>query len=82
MPAHAAGQVDVTVSRSRAQSGTSQRAQSVWFTYLGPPVISELLPNIGSTGGGTPMIIKGTGFRFRLTVTVGGIVTPFENATR
>ncbi len=78
MPAHAAGQVKVTVSPvgARSQAQVSQ-SQSVWFTYLGPPVISELRPNIGSTGGGTPMTILGD-FWFPLSVSVGGIVTPFE----
>ena len=77
MPAHAAGQVKVSVSRVGADS-QAQVSPHVWFTYIGPPVISELLPNIGSTGGGAPITIRGDGFRFGLTVTVGGIVTPFE----
>ena len=77
MPAHAAGKVDVTVTAPLSQA---QASVPGGYTYvpLPPPVISELRPNIGSTGGGTPMIIIGAGFRFGLTVTVGGIVTPFE----
>lgn len=43
-----------------------------------PPVISELRPNIGSTGGGTLLTINGTGVGAAATVTVGGIVTTFE----
>ncbi len=76
MPAHAAGKVDVTVIGPLSQA---QASVPGGYTYvaLPPPVISELLPNIGSTGGDTPMTIRGTGFQFGLTVRVGGIVTPF-----
>ena len=77
MPAHAVGKVDVTVI---APLNQAQASVPGGFTYLAPPppVISELLPNIGSTGGGVPMTIKGVGFQFPVTVSVGGIVTPFE----
>jgi len=43
-----------------------------------PPVISGLRPNIGSTGGGTLLIIFGTGVGAAATVTVGGIMSTFE----
>ena len=48
MPAHAAGKVNVTVisALSRAQASVPGG-----YAYFGPPVINELLPNIGSTGG-------------------------------
>ena len=74
MPAHAAGKVDVTVIAPLSQA---QASVPGGYTYvrLPPPVISELLPNIGSTFGGVPIIIRGTGFRFGLTVSVDGIVT-------
>lgn len=79
MPAHAVGKVDVTVIGPLSQARASVPG-GYTYTYvpLPPPVIRELRPNIGSTGGGTPMIIIGAGFQFGLTVTVGGIVTPFE----
>jgi hypothetical protein len=35
-------------------------------------------PNIGSTSGGIQMIIIGTGFQYGLTLSVGGITTPFD----
>ena len=75
MPAHAPGQVRVTVSRG----GTAgvQSSTAVWFQYYGPPVIKEVRPNIGATGGGTPIAIFGEWWTVS-TVTVGGIVTPFE----
>lgn len=75
MPAHGAGKVDVTVI---GPLGQAQGSVPGGYTYVGPPVISELVPNIGSTGGGTLMIIKGTGVGSAVTVTVGGIVRTFE----
>ena len=80
MPAHAAGKVDVTVI---GPLGQPQASVPGGYTYVplpppDPPVITELLPNIGSTGGGTPMTIRGTGFEWPLTVTIDGIVTAFD----
>lgn len=70
MPAHAEGKVDVAVSQSpQAQTGVPG---GYTYAFVVPPVISELLPNIGSTGGRTPMTIRGAGFQNSLTVTVGG----------
>jgi len=72
MPAHAEGNVDVAVSQSpQAQTGVPG---GYTYAFVVPPVISELLPNIGSTGG-TPITIRGTGFRSGLTVSVDGIVS-------
>jgi hypothetical protein len=75
MPAHAAGKVEVTVSR------VSPIAHSLsvpgGYQFIPPPVIGELVPNIGSTSGGTPVSIKGTGVGWAATVTVGGIASPF-----
>jgi len=79
MPAHAAGKVDVAVI---GPLGQVQATVPGGYTYVplppaAPPVISELLPDIGSTGGGTPMIIRGTGFGWPLTVTIDGIESAF-----
>ena len=77
MPAHAAGKVEVTVSR------VSPVAHSLsvpgGYRYVPPPIISELVPNTGSTAGGTPVIINGTGTGSAVTVTVDGIVSTFES---
>jgi hypothetical protein len=77
MPAHGVGKVDVKVTAPLSQL---QAGVPGGYTYVPPPppVIRELLPNTGSTSGGTPMIIVGAGFRFPVTVSVGGIATPFE----
>jgi hypothetical protein len=78
MPAHATGKVDVTVI---GPLGQVQASVPGGYTYvpLPPPVITELRPNLGSTGGGTWISIIGTGFQFGPTVTVGGIVTPLDD---
>lgn len=70
LPAHAEGKVDVAVSqRPEAQTGVPG---GYTYAFVVPPVISELLPNLGSTGGGTPVTIRGAGFQNGLTVVVGG----------
>ncbi|HYN09707.1 MAG TPA: IPT/TIG domain-containing protein [Vicinamibacterales bacterium] len=74
MPAHAAGKVDVTVISALSQAQASVPGGYAYVVTTGP-VISELLPNIGSTGGGTPITIRGTGFKLGLTLRVDGIVS-------
>ena len=70
MPAHAEGKVDVAVSQSpEAQTGVPG---GFTYAFIVPPAINEVLPNVGSTGGGTPVTIRGAGFQNRLTVTVDG----------
>jgi hypothetical protein len=74
MPAHAEGKVDVTVSQPSQAPVKVPGGYTYTDVFSAPPVISELLPNIGSTGGSTPVSIRGTGFRPGLTVTFGGVV--------
>ena len=70
MPAHAEGKVDVAVSqRPEAQTGVPG---GYTYAFVVPPVITELLPNLGSTGGRAPVTIRGAGFQNGLTVVVGG----------
>jgi hypothetical protein len=77
MPAHAAGKVDVTVIDALSQEHVSVPGG---YTYIGPPVISELLPNIGSTAGGTPLTITGPGLCCSsATLTIDGIVSTHES---
>jgi hypothetical protein len=79
MPAHAAGKVDVTVSRA-LPIGTRSLSVPGGYRYsvIPPPVVSELVPNTGSTAGGAPVFIRGTGLGNATTLTVDGILTPFE----
>src|SRR5438067_1610730 len=69
--AHAAGTVNVVVTNTDAQSGTLTNG----YTYTGTnpaPTVSAITPNSGSTGGGTPVTITGTGFLAGATVSLGG----------
>jgi len=75
MPAHAAGSAKVTVTNPPGQT-----LFSVWYSYVPPMVISELLPNSGSTAGGTPLAILGPNLCcLDVTVTVDGIVHEVES---
>jgi hypothetical protein len=68
--AHAAGLVDVQVINSDSQAGTLSNA----FTYdaAAPPTVTSIVPASGSTLGGTPVTINGTGFGNGASVTIGG----------
>ena len=74
MPAHAAGNVDVTVISAISQARASVPGGYAYVVTTAP-VISELLPNVGSTDSYIPVTIRGTGFRSGLTVSVDGIVS-------
>jgi large repetitive protein len=86
MPAHSAGiesgglkTVTVTVINPLSQA---QANVPGGYMYVGPPVISKLLPNIGSTAGGAPIIIGGNGSGSMwsvVTATVDGIESTFES---
>jgi hypothetical protein len=66
--------VKVTVINPLSQA---QASVPSGFLYVAPPVISEVVPNTGSTAGGAPVRIGGTGVGWAATVTVGGIASPF-----
>ena len=75
---HVAGVGDVAVNNPDGLSNTLPAA----FTYVDPPPVPTFVsPSTGSSGGGTPVIITGTGFKAGLTVTIGGVaatVTAFS----
>ncbi len=69
--AHAAGAVSVVVTNTDTQSGTLTNG----YTYTGvnpAPTVSSINPTSGTTGGGTPVTITGTGFLAGATVKLGG----------
>jgi hypothetical protein len=68
-PAHAAGQVDVTVT---TPGGTSANTGGDDYTYVPPPTVTSLNPNHGPPGGGTAVTITGTNFTDPVTVNFGG----------
>lgn len=66
-PAGNAGAVTVTVTLN-GQSGSLTNG----FTYVGPPTVTAVNPNSGSTAGGTSVTISGTNFAAGASVTFGG----------
>ncbi|MBR0848152.1 IPT/TIG domain-containing protein [Bradyrhizobium diazoefficiens] len=64
-----AGVVDIKVTT--ASGGTSATSAADQFTYVAPPVISSISPTAGPTGGGTTVIITGTGLSAATAVVFG-----------
>ncbi len=65
-PAHAAGAVNVIVTTPYGSS------TSATFTYVAPPVITNVSPVSGPTAGGTTVTLTGTGFAGATSVTFEG----------
>ncbi len=72
-PAGPIGPVDVTVTRA-GKSGTEPDG----FTYMAPPTINAIAPNISPIFGGTEVTITGTGFTAASNVTFGGTAATFN----
>lgn len=68
-PAHTAGVGNVVVTNTDTQSGTL--AAGYTFTAAAPPTVLVVAPTSGTTGGGTPVTITGTGFVAGATVKFG-----------
>jgi len=74
-PAHGPGPVDVVVTNANGDSSTL----TAGFTYTfeapngAPPSVTAVSPATGSTSGGSPIVISGTGFRAGATVSLGGV---------
>ena len=69
-PAHAAGQVDITVTTGLGTSATSAADQ---FTFDATPTVTAVLPASGRATGGTTITITGTGFLSATGVKVNGV---------
>jgi hypothetical protein len=70
-PAHAAGAVNVVVTNTDGQSGPLTNGYT--YTASNPaPTVSGVSPTSGTTAGGTPVTINGTGFLAGASVTFGG----------
>lgn len=77
-PAHAAGNVAMTVS---TPGGTSNAVPG-GFTYLPLPAVTALNPVAGSIAGGTNVTISGSDFVTGATsVTIGGTLIPAGSVT-
>lgn len=71
VPAHAAGSVDVIVTNTSGISPSATLTNG--YTYVvAAPTVTAILPTTGSTGGGEPVVITGTGFVATPTVHFGG----------
>jgi hypothetical protein len=66
-PPAAAGAVAVSVTNTNGLSGSLANG----FTYLGPPTVTGVSPNTGSSFGGTAVTISGTNFASGAIVTFG-----------
>ena len=63
--------------KSIVYTNAAGRTASMDFTYLPIPTISSITPAIGSSAGGTPVVIAGTGFvGTGWTVSIGSNCTP------
>ena len=65
-PAGSIGAVTVTVTVN-GQAGSLASG----FTYVAPPTVTSVSPNVGTTAGGTSVTITGTNFVTGATVTFG-----------
>ncbi len=76
-PAHAAGAVNVVVTKATG-SATSTNG----YTYSDPPTVSSISPVTGSSAGGqTGVVITGTNLSTATGVTFGGTAATITNAT-
>ena len=66
-PAHAEGTVDVILTDPDGQSATVSDA----FTFVAPPILTALTPDLGPAAGGTEVTLAGTGFQSGATVLFG-----------
>ena len=62
------GTVDVTVTTN---GGTSQTTSADQFNYQGTPIVTNISPASGPTGGGTVVTVTGTNFASATTVKFG-----------
>jgi uncharacterized repeat protein (TIGR03803 family) len=70
-PAHAAGAVTVTVTNPDLQAGSMAAAYA--YSDAASPSVTMILPNNGTTLGGTAVTIAGANFMSGATVTIGGV---------
>ncbi len=75
-PARAAGTASVLVT---TPGGTN--AANTLYTYVTPPTLSSVIPNIGTTAGGTAVTLTGTNFTGATAVTIGGAAATSVSVT-
>jgi alpha-tubulin suppressor-like RCC1 family protein len=70
-PAHAAGQVDVTVTNPY---GTSATGDGDRYAFESTPTVTAVSPDSGAVAGGDTIIVTGTALLSTRWVTIGGVV--------
>lgn len=78
-PAHTTGAVNVVVTNPDTQSGTLLNGFT--YTAAAAPTVTAVSPSSGTTGGGTPVTIIGTGFVSGATVKFGGTAATSVSVT-
>jgi hypothetical protein len=67
-PPGAAGTVDVAVSNADGSSALNTADQ---YTYVPPPMVTQMLPSAGPSSGGVPVVIYGANFTANSSVYFG-----------
>jgi hypothetical protein len=65
---HAAGVVNVVITNTDTQTGTTTSG----YTYMATPTTTNISPAVGSINGATSVTITGTGFNAGATASFGG----------
>jgi IPT/TIG domain len=71
-PRHAPGRVEVHVIRT----GVTSFGTGSFYTYIGPPTVTNVSPNAGALAGGSQVSIIGTGFTDVTSVLFGTTRAP------
>ena len=77
-PMRAAGTVDVTVTTA---GGVSAKSSADQFTYQSAPTVSSVSPGLGTTAGGTTVIITGTNLQGATAVDFGAVAAMITQDT-
>ena len=76
-PAESDGVVDVTVVTPTGTSAVSPADQFTFVPVGSPPTLTSVTPNAGTTAGGIPFTITGTGFTGTTDLLFGATTIPF-----
>ncbi len=77
-PIGAAGTVDVTVT---TDGGVSAKSSADQFTYQAAPAVTSVSPGLGTTAGGTTVIITGTNLQGATAVDFGDVAAMITQDT-
>lgn len=80
-PANAAGAKDIVVTNPDGQGGRMANAFTYEVPVVAPPSVASIGPTSGPVGGGTNVVIGGSGFAAGATVSFGGAAATGVNVT-